>query len=78
MTASATTGRRRGASPPALAAAGLIWLALFAILYTIGDAVGAWPKLPPGAFRDLDLWIGMAAGLALLAGLAWPKAAPTS
>ena len=58
-----------GASVPAIAAVGLTWLASFAILYTAGDAVGAWPRLPPGAFRDVDLWVGMAAALALLAHL---------
>ena len=49
--------------------AALVWLALFAILYTAGDIVGAWPKLPPGAFYDWDLYFGLAAGILLFASL---------
>jgi hypothetical protein len=46
--------------------AGLLWLALFSALYTAGDEVGAWPKFPPGAFRNLDLVVGLVAGVALM------------
>jgi hypothetical protein len=44
-------------------------LATFAILYTAGAALGAWPQLPPDAFWGWDLWVGIAAGVILLAGL---------
>jgi hypothetical protein len=52
------------------AVAGLLWLALFSALYTAGDEVGAWPEFPAGAFRNLDLAVGLAAGVALLVTLA--------
>ena len=51
------------------AAAGLLWLALFSLLYTAGDEVGAWPEFPAGAFRNLDLVVGFLAGVALLFAL---------
>jgi hypothetical protein len=63
-----TSPLRRGA--PVLAA--LAWLAVFSLLYTLGDEVGAWPKLPPGAFQDVDLYAGLAAGALLLAVLVLP------
>ena len=63
-----TSPLRRAA--PALAA--LAWLAVFSLLYTLGDEVGAWPKLPPGAFVNLDLYAGLIAGLLLLAVLFLP------
>jgi hypothetical protein len=50
--------------------AGLLWLALFSALYTAGDEVGAWPKLPPGTFRNLDLIVGFLAGVTVLFALA--------
>ncbi len=52
--------------------AGLAWLALFSLLYTLGDGIGAWPKLPPGAFRDVDLAVGLGAGVLLLVLLVLP------
>jgi hypothetical protein len=51
-------------------AAVLAWVALFSVLYTAGDEVGAWPKLPAGAFRDLDLVVGFIAGVTLVFALA--------
>lgn len=63
-----TSALRRAA--PALA--GLAWLAVFSLLYTLGDEIGAWPKLPPGAFQGLDLVVGLAAGLGLLVALLLP------
>lgn len=49
-----------------LRAAGLLlWLALFAALYTAGELAGLWPDLPPGALRDLDLAAGFAGTAAL-------------
>lgn len=63
------TSPLRRASP---AIAGLAWLTVFSVLYTLGDEVGAWPKLPPGAFQDLDLVVGLSAGVAFLAALLLP------
>ncbi len=63
-----TSALRRAA--PAIA--GLAWLAFFSILYTLGDEIGAWPKLPPGAFQNLDLYAGLIAGLLLLVVLVLP------
>jgi hypothetical protein len=48
-------------------AIGLAWLGLFALVYTVGEEIGAWPKPPLGALRDLDLIIGFLASLAVLA-----------
>jgi len=44
-------------------------LVLFAILFTAGAALGAWPVLPPGAFLGWDLWVGLGVGVLLLARL---------
>jgi hypothetical protein len=55
--------------------AGLLWLAAFSVLYTVGDEVGAWPELPPGAFRNVDRIAGFFAGIAVLLLLALPKRA---
>ena len=44
-------------------------LALFAILFTAGSALGVWPLLPPGAFLGWDLSVGLAGGLLLLLSL---------
>ncbi len=51
-------------------AVGLVWVALFSVLYSAGDEIGAWPKLPVGAFQNLDLAVGFLAGLTLLVVLA--------
>jgi hypothetical protein len=51
-------------------AIGLVWLALFALVYTLGDEMGAWPKLPLGALRDLI--VGLLAGVAVLVALLAP------
>jgi hypothetical protein len=57
---------------------GLVWLALFALVYVLGHEVGAWPKPPLGALRDLELYVGFLAGAAvfslLLSRGRWPKA----
>jgi hypothetical protein len=54
-----------------LSAAGLLWLAVFALLYTIGARLDLWPT--PAAlgtkWRDADLWAGLAFGVLLLAAL---------
>jgi hypothetical protein len=60
------------------ALAGLAWLALFSVLFTVGDELGAWPTLPPGAFRDVDLYTGLLAGLLLFILLVRPFRAPAT
>ncbi len=57
-------------------ALGFLWLAVFSILYTAGEALGLWPQMPPGAFRDLDLIVGAAGLAALCAWLLRPRAEP--
>ncbi|PYQ66773.1 MAG: hypothetical protein DMF54_06730 [Acidobacteria bacterium] len=52
---------------------GLLWLALFSLLYSLGDEIGAWPKAPPGGFRDVDLFAGFAGAIALLVALVLPR-----
>ena len=41
-------------------------LALFSTLFTLAAWYDWWPRLPPGALHDTDLWAGLAAGVALL------------
>jgi hypothetical protein len=55
--------------PARLAAAGSVFLGLFALLFSAGSALGAWPPPPEGAFQGSDLAAGFAFGLLLLAGL---------
>ena len=54
-------------------AAGLVWLALFSLVYTLGDEIGAWPNLPPGSFQGVDLVASFAGTIALLAALVLPS-----
>jgi hypothetical protein len=54
-------------------AAGLVWLALFSLLYTLGDEIGVWPNLPPGSVQSVDLVAGFAGALALSAALVLPS-----
>ena len=37
---------------------GLLWLALFSLLYTVGEESGAWPAIALGRIRDLELFVG--------------------
>jgi hypothetical protein len=60
------------------AVAGLLWLALFSLLYTFGDETGAWPKFPPGTFQGLDSIVGFAAGVAVLVALLGRSGIPGS
>ncbi len=53
----------------ALAVASLVWLAAFALLFTLGWAVGAWPQPAEGRFGGLDLPAGLAFGVVLGANL---------
>ncbi|HKA36549.1 MAG TPA: hypothetical protein VKH43_06985 [Thermoanaerobaculia bacterium] len=41
-------------------------LALFSTLFTLAAFYDWWPRLPPGALHDTDLWAGFAGALALL------------
>ena len=41
-------------------------LALFSTLFTLAAWYDWWPRLPPGALHDTDLWAGLGAGVALL------------
>lgn len=41
-------------------------LALFSTLYTLAAFYDRWPRLPPGALHDTDLWAGLAGGAGLL------------
>ena len=53
-----------------LSAGGLVFLALFALLYTIGARLGLWRGAALGTpWHDVDLWVGLAFGVVLLAAL---------
>jgi hypothetical protein len=52
---------------------GLVWLALFALVYVLGHELGAWPSPPLGAFRDLELFVGFLAGAAVFLRLLSPR-----
>jgi hypothetical protein len=41
-------------------------LALFCALYSLAAWYDWWPRLPPGALHDSDLWAGMLGGSLLL------------
>jgi hypothetical protein len=41
-------------------------LALFSTLYSLAAWYDWWPRLPPGALHDTDLWAGLAGAVALL------------
>ena len=57
-------------SPPSrLAALGFVCLALFALLFSIGDALGFWPAPPVGGFAGSDLVAGLLFGVVLLVTL---------
>jgi hypothetical protein len=53
-----------------LSATGFLWLAVFALLYTIGARLDLWPAASLGMkWHDVDLWAGLAFGVVLLAAL---------
>jgi hypothetical protein len=41
-------------------------LILFSALFSMAAWYDWWPRLPPGALHDTDLWAGLAAGVLLL------------
>ena len=59
--------------PARVAAAVAVFLGLFALLYSLGSAVGVWPPPPEGGFHGADLAAGFAFGLVLLAALLVPR-----
>jgi hypothetical protein len=64
------------ALPVKATAIGLAWVGLFSLVYSVGDAIGAWPKWPLGQLRDLDLVAGFLAAIAVLLGLLFSNRAP--
>ena len=48
-------------------------LILFSALFSLAAWYDRWPRLPPGALHDTDLWAGIAGGAALLALLLRPR-----
>lgn len=56
----------RGAWLSGLAVAGLLWLGIFSLLFSIGAALGLWPPAPEGRFAHLDLAVGLGFGVCLL------------
>ena len=50
-------------------ALGLLWLALFSLLYPLGEQSGAWPRVALGRLSDLDLVVGFLAVSAVLVAL---------
>jgi hypothetical protein len=57
-------------------AIGLAWVGLFSLVYSVGDAIGAWPKWPLGQLRDLELAAGFFSVIAVLLGLLVSNHAP--
>lgn len=50
-------------------------LAAFSGVYSAAAWYDWWPRLPPGALHDTDLWAGFFGGTALLALLLMPERA---
>ena len=48
-------------------------LILFSALFSVAAWYDRWPRLPPGALHDTDLWAGLAGGAALLLLLILPR-----
>jgi hypothetical protein len=65
--------QERLSSPSSVAVGGAVFLGLFALLYSVGSALGAWPPAPEGGFHGVDLAAGFAFGLILLAALVVPR-----
>ena len=53
-------------TPGRLAVAGLIWLGLFSVVFSLGSALGLWSASFAGGFPGLDLPAGLALGAVLL------------
>jgi hypothetical protein len=48
-------------------------LAVFSAVYSAAAWYDWWPRLPPGALHDTDLWAGLLGGAVLLALLILPQ-----
>lgn len=48
-------------------------LILFSAIFSLAAWYDWWPRLPPGALHDTDLWAGILGGLFLLYALARAK-----
>lgn len=62
--------------PVRATAIGLAWVGLFSLVYSVGDAIGAWPKWSLGGLRDLELATGFLAAISVLLGLLVSNRAP--
>jgi hypothetical protein len=60
-------------TPARLTFAGAAWLALFAVFFTVGAALGAWPPPPEGFLQGSDLAAGLFFGGALLVTFLAPR-----
>jgi hypothetical protein len=56
-------------APAPLAVAGLLWLALFSLVFSMGTALDLWPPGPDGGFHGIDLVAGLLFGAGLLLSL---------
>lgn len=56
---------RRGNATASLAVLGLLWLAAFSLLYTLGSSTGLWPPTASPLLLRADLPAGLAFGVAL-------------
>ena len=48
-------------------------LAAFSAVYSAAAWYDWWPRLPPGALHDTDLWAGIGGGLGLLTALLFDR-----
>ena len=60
-------------APARLALASAAFLALFSLLFSVGDALGVWPPPPRGGFHGTDLVAGIAFGVVLLVTFLVPR-----
>jgi hypothetical protein len=60
-------------TPARFAAAGALFLAFFALIFSAGSALEVWPAPPDGGLRGSDLAAGFAFGLVLLVTLLRPR-----
>jgi hypothetical protein len=61
------------ASPTSAAVAGLLWLAVFSLLFTTGSVLGLWPPAADGGLGGLDLPVGLVFALGLGIALLRPR-----
>ena len=60
-------------TPSRLAAAAAGWLVLFALVFSVGAALDAWPAPPEGFLSGSDLAAGLAFGVVLLVTFLVPR-----